>query len=60
MISIKNAHLLTLQSVVVTLCATTFNIQKYNFLPTELISVFCMVLRANDYYYRTPHYVISC
>ena len=34
-----------------------FNIQQFNFLPTQYIYVFCVDLRTNSDYFLTQHYL---
>ena len=46
---------LTLQSPMVTICTTTFNIQKFCILPTHCIYVFYVDLRTNSYYFPIQH-----
>ena len=48
-----------LQSPVVTICTTRFNIQKFSVLPTQCVYVFCVDLRTNSDYFPTQH-VHSC
>jgi hypothetical protein len=46
---------LCLQSAVVTICTTTFNIQQFYVLPTQCIYVFCVDLRTNSDYFTVQH-----
>ena len=48
---------LTLQSQAVTICTTTFDIQKFCILPTQCIYVCCVDLRTNSHYFPIQHYL---
>jgi len=43
--------ILVIQSLVVTIHTTMFNIYKFCFLPTQCIYVFCVDLRKNSHYF---------
>ena len=45
----------TLESPVVTICTTRFNIHKFYVLPTQFIYVFCVDLRTNSDYFPIQH-----
>jgi len=49
---------LTLQIPVVTICTTSFNIQKFCILPTQCIYVPCVDLRINSDYFLIQHWLV--
>jgi len=51
-----NHRFVTLLSLVLlTLCATSFNANKFHVLPTDSIYVFCVDLRTNSDYFPIQH-----
>jgi hypothetical protein len=46
---------LAVQSPVVTICTTRFNIQQFYILPTQCIYAFCVDLRTNSGYFSIQH-----
>jgi len=55
MILIHVPFVLSFQTLILTLCTTSFNIQKFCVLPTHCIYVFCVDLRTNSDYFSTQH-----
>jgi hypothetical protein len=45
----------TLESPVVTICTTKFNIQQFYILLTQCVDVFCVDLRTNSDYFPIQH-----
>jgi len=51
LVSLRVSVHLTFQSLRLTLCTISFNIQKFCVPPTQCIYVFCVDLRTNSYYF---------
>jgi hypothetical protein len=56
----RQTVLLTVQSLMVTLCITKFNTGDSCILATQCICVFCMDLRTNSDYFRIQHFCGFC